>query len=80
MDDYDSQDYDYLRTKQGDDDYWNERTMRQRLNNMTTLQRKNNPKAEPVGHFTGRCKNCGSNDLWDDNLHYGCNSCGSWLM
>ncbi len=35
-----------------------------------------NPNNEPTGHFTGRCGKCGSNDLWDDNLHYGCNNCG----
>lgn len=22
------------------------------------------------------CKRCGSNDLWDDNLAWGCNKCG----
>ncbi len=38
-----------------------------------------NPKDEPTGHYTGRCENCGSNDLWDDNLHYGCNNCGAFL-
>ena len=37
-----------------------------------------NPKNEPTGHFTGRCARCGSNDLWDDNLHYGCNNCGAF--
>ena len=36
-----------------------------------------NPRNEPTGHFTGRCMKCGSNDLWDDNLHYGCNNCGA---
>lgn len=40
-------------------------------------QRRNNPRNEPVGHFTGRCKRCHSNDLWDDNLAYGCNRCGA---
>lgn len=35
-----------------------------------------NPKGEPTGHFTGRCGQCGSDDLWDDNLTYGCNNCG----
>lgn len=35
-----------------------------------------NPNNEPTSHFTGRCK-CGSNDLWDDNLWYGCNNCGA---
>lgn len=35
-----------------------------------------NPRNAPTGHFTGRCK-CGSDDLWDDNLCYGCNNCGA---
>jgi hypothetical protein len=30
------------------------------------------------GHYTGKCGHCGSNDLWDDNLAYGCNSCGKF--
>lgn len=38
-----------------------------------------NPNNEPTGHFTGRCGKCGSNDLWDDNLHYGCNNCGAFF-
>lgn len=36
-------------------------------------QNQTNPNNEPTGHFTGRCAKCGSNDLWDDNLHYGNN-------
>jgi hypothetical protein len=36
-----------------------------------------NPDHEPIGHFTGRCGQCGSNDLWDDNLAYGCRNCGA---
>jgi hypothetical protein len=43
------------------------------------LRHRNNPNNEPVGHFTGRCAHCGSNDLWDDNLAYGCRSCGAML-
>lgn len=43
------------------------------------LRRRNNPHDEPVGDHTGRCAHCGSNDLWDDNLSYGCNSCGALL-
>lgn len=42
-------------------------------------QNETNPRNEPTGHFTGRCSRCGSNDLWDDNLHYGCNNCGAFL-
>lgn len=34
---------------------------------------------ESTGHFTGRCRHCGSNDLWDYNLAYGCNKCGALL-
>jgi len=37
-----------------------------------------NPERQPVGHFTGRCQRCQSNDLWDDNLSYGCNNCGAF--
>lgn len=54
-------------------------TRQKRLEDMTATQRVNNPHGEPMGHFTGRCKVCGSNDLWDDNLHYGCNACGAFL-
>lgn len=43
------------------------------------LRKKNNPKNEPVGIFTGRCKHCHSADLWDDNMAYGCNCCGALL-
>jgi uncharacterized protein (DUF983 family) len=43
------------------------------------LKRQNNPRNEPTGPFTGRCPRCGSNDLWDDNLAYGCNKCGALL-
>jgi uncharacterized protein (DUF983 family) len=42
-------------------------------------RRKNNPHNESTGPFTGRCPLCGSNDLWDDNLAYGCNDCGAFL-
>jgi hypothetical protein len=43
------------------------------------LRRQNNPNGEPVGHYTGRCAHCGSSDMWDDNLAYGCNCCGALL-
>lgn len=46
------------------------------LNDLANTQLKNNPNDEPVGDCTGRCYKCGSKDLWDDNLHYGCNHCG----
>lgn len=47
---------------------------------LRALKAANNPKREATGHYTGRCKRCGSNKLWDDNLHYGCNTCGVVLM
>lgn len=46
---------------------------------LTAMRAANNPNNEPTGHFTGRCSRCGSNDLWDDNLAYGCNTCDSIL-
>jgi hypothetical protein len=46
---------------------------------LNRMRNKNNPKDEPIGDFTGRCKHCGSDDLWDDNLHYGCRKCGAIL-
>jgi uncharacterized protein (DUF983 family) len=46
---------------------------------LARLRRQNNPNNEPTGAFTGRCPHCGSNNLWDDNLAYGCNACGAML-
>lgn len=46
---------------------------------LEALRRRNNPNDEEVGPFTGRCAHCGSRDLWDDNLAYGCNACGALL-
>jgi hypothetical protein len=43
------------------------------------LRARNNPEGKPTGHYTGRCGRCGSNDLWDDNMAYGCNVCGSFF-
>lgn len=43
------------------------------------LFKRLNPNKEPVGDHTGRCRHCGSMDLWSDNLHYGCNVCGRYL-
>jgi hypothetical protein len=45
------------------------------LNDLAAMRKRNNPNGAPVGDHTGRCAHCGSNDLWDDNLAYGCNSC-----
>lgn len=45
---------------------------------LAAKRNKNNPGNKPTGHFTGRCKHCGSDDLWDDNLAYGCNDCGAF--
>lgn len=64
---------------QNDDAYWDKVALQQKLKYMTPIQIKNNPKAEPMGHFTGRCSSCGSIDLWDDNGHYGCNFCNAVL-
>jgi hypothetical protein len=40
----------------------------------------NNPNNEPVGPFTGRCSNCGSQDLYEPDggvsCYYECRSCG----
>jgi len=52
--------------------YINEKPSDQRLKE---LNRINNPDNKPTGHFTGRCGNCGSKDLWDDNSAYGCRCC-----
>jgi hypothetical protein len=76
---YTSTDFDFLQTKQADDDYWEERIRRRNIREQKPEHLANNPNAEPTGHFTGRCSKCGSNDLWDDNLHYGCNKCGAFL-
>lgn len=46
---------------------------------LDALRKRNNPQNKPVGHHTGRCAHCGSSNLWDDNLAYGCNSCGAML-
>lgn len=43
------------------------------------LMEQNNPNGEPTGPFTGRCPHCGSKDLWDDNMAYGCNCCHALL-
>lgn len=47
---------------------------------LVKLRAKNNPHLEPTGHYTGRCKDCGSADLWDDQTAYGCNCCGAVFM
>ena len=46
---------------------------------LAALKKRNNPFNEPAGDFTGRCRHCGSKNLWDDNLAYGCNCCGAIL-
>lgn len=46
---------------------------------LVEMRMKNNPQGLPVGHHTGRCAYCGSDDLWGDNLAYGCNSCHAIL-
>jgi hypothetical protein len=46
---------------------------------LAALRLRNNPNNEPVGPYTGRCAHCGSANLWDDNLAYGCDDCGALL-
>ena len=46
---------------------------------LAAMRLANNPDGEPSGDFTGRCSRCGSLDLWDDNLAYGCNCCHAIL-
>lgn len=54
---------------------------KQRVTNpdeLARLMELHNPEGEPVGHFTSRCAQCGSKDLWDDSpAAYGCNCCGA---
>ena len=47
---------------------------------MDRARQKNNPENEPVGHYTGRCMNCHSRNLWDDATAYGCNDCGALFI
>lgn len=48
---------------------------------LSAARRRNNPRDEPTGPFTGRCPHCGSKNLWDDGMTtaYGCNDCGTLL-
>jgi len=65
---YYDDDYNLHQSKQGDDAYWE-------------LVRLQDERARQQRlRVTGRCKRCGSNDLWDDNAHYGCNTCGAFLL
>jgi hypothetical protein len=41
------------------------------------MRKINNPHNQSTGHYTGRCENCHSTNLWDDNTHYGCRDCGA---
>lgn len=67
--------------------FWEEQAARdeklraaaERRRRAAEMMRRNNPRGEPVGNCTGRCKFCGSTNLWDDNLAYGCNDCGALL-
>jgi hypothetical protein len=47
---------------------------------LSRLRLVNNPQNKPTGHYSGRCSNCGSKDLWDDATAYGCNCCGALFM
>jgi hypothetical protein len=53
---------------------------RKSLQELRVMQRKNNPARLPVGDLTGRCRHCGSQDIWDDCTAYGCNQCGSFNL
>lgn len=52
-----------------------ERRREEEYRKLRRISNINNPNNEPTGHYTGRCGQCGSNDLWTDGLTYGCNSC-----
>ena len=56
--------------------YWEDMTIEERHE----LMAQENPEREPTGHFTGRCGQCGSADLWDDCTAYGCNKCGALFV
>ncbi len=43
---------------------------------LALMRRRNNPNNEPTGPYTGRCSECGSKDLEDDNTNYSCGCCG----
>lgn len=64
-----------------DEDYYRDlEKRREEERRLTRLRARNNPNDEPIGHYTGRCSQCGSKDLWDDpgTFHYGCKSCGAF--
>lgn len=56
--------------------YWEDMTVEER----EQLRRQENPQDERTGHYTGRCAQCGSTNLWDDCTAYGCNACGAIFM
>jgi hypothetical protein len=47
-----------------------------KLKPIKTPMKGNEIQTEKGGDYTGRCYKCGSTNLWDDNLTYGCRSCG----
>jgi hypothetical protein len=47
---------------------------------LARLRKIHNPNNQPTGHFTGRCFNCGSTNLWTDETAYGCNVCHALFM
>ena len=60
---------------------WDEYEQRSEDRWVKSVQSKQAYKPLPgCGDFTGRCGKCGSNNLWDDNLHYGCNACGAVFL
>ena len=42
---------------------------------LENIRKFNNPENKIVGHYTGRCMYCHSNDIWDDATAYVCNLC-----
>jgi len=44
---------------------------------LAVMRCNNNPEGKPIGPYTGRCTYCASTDIWDDNLAWGCNTCGN---
>jgi hypothetical protein len=53
------------------------RTKKLDIKILEEIKKINNPDNEQVGHYTGRCLYCHSNDLWSDMTAYGCTLCDS---
>lgn len=47
-----------------DEDYYRDLEKRkEKERSLSRLRSANNPNNEPIGHYTGRCSQCGSKDL-----------------